>query len=293
MPLTINRQCKLLFLSLTASGLLAGCAGFTGIRTPLYDGEPIVYDEEAATIYDEHKEIVGKEKEHYLRDDYSSDMWGSSLEFTEEESVLLEQGSYVIGKDLPAGRAVLHGEDSNFAPNMRIIHVGTLTITDEDNSIYFKTLFNDASGIKDAVVDLREGHTIEIVGDGPEVSVSYDSTADLSSENQLIAGIYEVGKHIEPGSYEITNISAPRTTELYWFQKEKEPRVIELVVSGYAMTEEELDIEREKGNINATEYELQLEAIKNSASNQPTFTLELGDKLYIPMIFSLELVKME
>lgn len=293
MPTRSNKNFKLLFLSLGASWILAGCAQFAGIRTPLYDGEPIVYDEEAATIYENHKEITGDEKEYYVRHDFSPDLWTPSLEFSGESTILLEQGTYEIGKDLPAGRAVLHGEDSDFAPNMRIIHVGTVTITDENESKYFETLFNDASGIKDAVVDLREGHTIEVVGDSPEITVTYVQSDDLSSENQLIAGLYEVGEHIEPGDYSITNIAAPRTTELYWFQEGKEPRVIELLATGYTMTEEELDSEWEKGNINETEYNLQLDEIKKKADTQPTIELESGDKLYLPMIYSLKLVETE
>ncbi|WP_080145841.1 hypothetical protein [Marinilactibacillus piezotolerans] len=289
----ISRLVRIGFLIFLGS-LLSGCAGFTGLRTPLYDGEPVQYNEEAAEIYEERQEVTGDEKAYYFRYELSPDLWEPALSFTEAEPIILEEGTYEVGTDLPAGRAVLQGADSEFAPHLRIIHVGNITIYDDQEKVYFESLFNDASGIKYATVDLKLGHTVEVIGDSPEITVSYTESALPASGNQLIAGQYEVGKQIEPGTYQLANIQAPRKTILYWLQQGLEnPRVIELIPSGGLLTEEVLLEQWENGLISSTEYELQMEKMTSGQENDPTIEFETGDKIYLPMLHSLELNKIE
>lgn len=272
---------------------LFGCSGYAGIRIPTYDGEPVQVDEEAVAAYRDHREIIGENKKLYLKESFSPSLNEPALEFTGEDSILLESGQYTIGEDLPAGRVYMRGADSNFAPDQRIIHVGTMTIMDEEDNLYFETLFNDAAGIKEAYIDLREGHMIEVVGENPEIIVNYEDSMQVDTNTILITGQYEVGKQIDSGTYEIANVLTPGVGIMYWFQGDEMPRVIELSLPQATMTEEELAEERKSGYLNETEYQLQLEAIEQAEAQRPTVTLEIGDRLSLPMVHTLELIKVE
>ncbi|WP_225743005.1 hypothetical protein [Marinilactibacillus sp. Marseille-P9653] len=274
-------------------GFLSGCSGYAGIRTPTYDGEPVQIDEEAVAAYRDHREIIGENKKLYLQKPFSPSLNEPALDFTEGDPVLLESGQYTIGEDLPAGRVYMRGADSNFAPDQRIIHVGTVTIMDEEDNLYFETLFNDAAGIKEAYIDLREGHLIKVVGENPEIMVNYEDSMQVDTSTTLITGQYEVGKQIDPGTYEIANVITPGVGVMYWFQGDQIPRIIELSVPQATMTEEELAEERKAGYLNETEYQLQLEAIEQAETQRPTVNLETGDRLSLPMVHTLELIKVE
>src|SRR5699024_5728610 len=45
---------------------------------------------------------------------------------------------------------------------------------------------------------------------------------------RVTAGIYEVGVHLEAGTYEVLDVFAPQSTELYLFREGEEPRVFEV-----------------------------------------------------------------
>lgn len=291
--LKLQNKITQIFGTIMLIGFLAGCSSYAGIRTPTYDGEPVQIDEEAVAAYRDHREIIGKNKELYLKESISPSLNDPALDFTGEDPVLLESGHYTIGEDLPAGRVYMRGTDSDFAPDKRMIHVGTVTIMDEEDHLYFETLFNDAAGIKEAYVDLREGHTIKVVGENPEVMVHYEDPMQVDTRTILITGQYEVGKQIDSGVYEIANVVAPGVGSMYWYQGDEIPRIIELSMPQATMTKEELANERKDGYINETEYQLQLEAIEQAETQRPTVSLEAGDRLSIPMVHTLELIKVE
>lgn len=83
---------------------LTSCSKYTGLRTPLYDGQPIKPDEEAIEVYQASAEVIGAEKDFYIRYVFSEDILQESLDYPKAEPVLLEEGRYLIGTDLPAGR---------------------------------------------------------------------------------------------------------------------------------------------------------------------------------------------
>lgn len=284
------KQFRTAFLLLTFL-FLSGCSPFTGLRKPLYDGSPVEADEEAIAVYQESYEITGFEKEYYMRYLFSEDIHLESLNYPEEEPVLLEEGLYTIGEDLPAGRVSLLGNESVFTAENNVVHVGNMIIRDEEGKVYFENLFHSTYGQLVAQVDFIEGHTIEIIGSDPEITVFY---ADEFPENpyilmdppqlllnldrlvtpqpvvmdeeansvQLTAGIYEVGVHLEPGLYEIQTVIAPHATELFLFHEDEEVRVFELLPS------EEKDME---------EF--------------PQIELIEGDKIFSSLVSQLELVQ--
>lgn len=166
---------------------LSGCTSFSGIRTPKYNGEPFVADKEKIAAYQNSREVIGEEKEFYLQEPFSKDITNPSLDFIDHEPVLLEEGTYVVGEDLPAGRVNLYGQayDPNWTviedpnappqyPEVPTYSVGTLTIRDQEDILYFKNLFHMMYGNLTAQVDFIEGHIIEITGVEPAFVAFYD-----------------------------------------------------------------------------------------------------------------------
>lgn len=169
--------------------LLSGCTTFSGIRTPKYNGKPFIIDEEKIEAYQNSKEIIGEEKALYMTESFSEDINNPSLEFVNHEPILLEEGTYVVGEDFPAGRVNIYGEA--YDPNMDVMtdpnappeygypdvpefSVGTITIRDEQEMLYYKNLFHMMYGNLQAQIDFIEGHTIEITGVEPAFVVFYD-----------------------------------------------------------------------------------------------------------------------
>lgn len=289
-----NRPIILLFMF---SVLLAGCSDFNGLREPLYDGKPVKPDEEAIAIYHETREITGDEKDYYMRYPFSSAITDPSLAYPDEEPLLLEDGEYVIGEDIPAGRATLIGNESVFGSENTVIHVGNLTIRDEEEMVYFENVFHSEYGPLITQVDLIAGHTLEIIGTGPEITVFYSETLPedpyvlmdppellvnlerldfqqpiIEDEEsvRLAAGIYEVGEHLKPGVYALGTVFAPHNTEMFVFHEGEEPRVYELITT--PMPDEGME---------------EPEVLEQES--YPEIELEMGDKIYPSLVHSLEL----
>lgn len=175
-------------LSLTSLAiLLSACSSFTGIRTPRYDGQPFIEQPDKIAAYAANQEIIGEEKELYVMEPFSEDMLAPSLPYEDHEPVLLEEGTFTVGVDLPASRVTMLGEKddpmvlipgSNEDPWAPLqpdeYEVGTMTIRDTDGNFYFENMFHPMYGVMITQVDLIEGHTIEIIGNNPKVVIFYD-----------------------------------------------------------------------------------------------------------------------
>lgn len=285
------KKLKHLMILSALACILIGCSGFNGLRKPLYDGSPIEPDEEAIAIYQTSREITGDEKDYYFRYPFSEAIYEESLTYPDEEPLLLEEGEYIIGEDLPVGRASLLSNESVFTRENTVIHVGNFTIRDERGEVYFENLFHSEYGQLGVQVDLIPGHTIEIIGEYPEITVFYAETfpedpyilmnppevlmnlerLDIQnpvSQNgdrlELTAGIFEVGEHIDPGKYAIQNVTAPHNTELFLFRGGEETRVFELLLTP------ELETAEQEG---------------------PIIELQTGDKIIPHLVNQLTLVR--
>lgn len=307
--------------------LLSGCSSFTGLRTPRYDGQPFVPQPDKIAAYEKNREILGEEKELFIRESFSEDMFAPSLAYENHEPVLLEEGTYVVGEDFPASRVTLFGEKNDptvsidgvnndpwMPPQPEEYEVGTLTIRDAAGNFYFEHMFHPFYGTMMTQVDLIEGHTIEIIGNNPSVIIFYDEMlpedpyvfdtrwedylAELEAQGatlyeheegaeeefagiefieaeqikplevledgnviELRAGVYEVGVHFEPGTYEITDQISPSHTELYLFQNGEETRVFEL-------------------SKNLTGLFMGSVVTPDNSEEKPIIELQAGDKIY-------------
>lgn len=288
---------KLLVASLLGIALfLSSCTTFNGVRKPLYNGEPVAPNEEAIEVYQTSREIVGVEKEFYLRYPFSEAIQESSLDYTNEDPVLLEEGTYIIGEDIPAGRVSLIGNESVFTSENNAVHVGNLMIRDAADAVYFENLFHTDYGQLVSQVDFIEGHTIEVIGDDPQITAFYTATlpddpyilmdppellmnlerldfqqpvVTVGASVTLTAGIYEVGEHLEAGQYNVVTVQAPHNTELIRFRAGEEPAVYELRQT----------------------FEMEEESSKEISVDYPTIELQDGDKIYPSLVRTLQLVK--
>lgn len=284
---------------------LTSCSKYTGLRTPLYDGQPIKPDEEAIEVYQASAEVIGAEKDFYIRYVFSEDILQESLDYPEAEPVLLEEGRYLIGTDLPAGRASLLGNESSFSIEHYDVHVGNLIIRDEAGDVYFENLFHSEYGQLTAQLDLIQGHEITIIGKDPEITVFYEenlpknpyvlmdvpdlikntgriniqqpvNSIDGGKIVRLTAGIYEVGLHIPAGEYILSDLIAPHNTEMYLFQESLSPRVIELLMEPPTYLEV---------------LEDSAEEIQTRKDKTATVQLLVGDKIYLNLVEQLELIQ--
>ena len=289
-------KCKGFILVAFLSFILTGCSSFNGIRQPLYDGNPVLEDEEAIETYQASREITGKEKDYYFRYPFSEAIYNKSLDYPVAEPLLLEEGEYIIGEDLPAGRVSLLSNESFFSRENAVIHVGNMIIYDEQDVIYFENLFHSEYGQLVAQVDFISGHRIEIIGEQPEITVFYEESFPeepymlmtppevlvnlerIDVKNPIIyedeavelsAGIFEVGVHLEPGSYVIQSVDAPHNTEMYLLRLGEEPRVFELLIPS------------------------DVEIIEENFEDYPNIRLQLGDKIYPHLVKNLRLVKVD
>lgn len=106
----------------------------------------------------------------------------------------LEDGQYVVGEDVPAGRYVITGQEP-----------GNLMIENNENrnTSIMETL-NDEDidmGVPSATVDLTEGDEIELMG--LELT-TFTPVKERTRSDVLTTGTWDVGTDIEPGSYEVT-----------------------------------------------------------------------------------------
>lgn len=280
---------------------LTSCANFEGLRSAHYDGDPVTENELAIKKYHDDSEIIDKEKEYYIRYSLSKDILKPSLDYSHEEAFLLEDGQYIIGEDLPAGRVSLLGNESIFTSENYDVHVGNMIIRDEQGDIYFENLFHSAYGVLVSQLDFIDGHEIEVIGKESQITVFYsedfpDNPYELMELPELIqnlgqedlldpirifengetinlrAGIYEVGRHLESGQYEVRKIEAPHHTEMYIFRKNIDPQVIELL----------------QNKPNNSENEKQ-----DKATNVVKIELKDGDKIYLQLVNNLELKLLE
>lgn len=295
---------------------MSACSNFQGLRTPLYDGEPFVANEESIEAYEDSREIVGEEKEYFLRYEMSQDIKESSLPFSDEEPVLLEEGEYIIGEDIPSGRVFLLGNQSYFQANEhQRVRIGNLIIRDQEDRVYFENHFHGAFGVLFTEVDFKEGHSVEIIGDRPEITAFYteqmpenpyvlmelpeviENTREMEEllpdrspvqeGARLHSGIWEVGVHIEAGTYALTEFVAPREAEMYVFsQTEETPRVFALtndLTSQLPLFENSQDLEDAfaEGRLTWEEYEREQMLLLAGEDSEVIIELQVGDTIYL------------
>lgn len=216
---------------------LTGCTGWTGLIPEQYDGKQIERDEEAIEAFEDRQEIVGKAKELYLDEPFSSNIHQPALSFEGTTETLLEEKMYVIGEDLPESRYL-------FAIVEPGRNSGHIRLEDAEGNRIADEYLDIQSGIMTVELDLHEGNLLHVSG-GEKLGIYASASGELADElpisgwieemnrvasedsNTLQTGIWEVGAQLSAGEYKL--VDQPRTGFIYIFSKnETEPRIIEM-----------------------------------------------------------------
>lgn len=278
--------------------LLTGCASFTGLRAPRYDGQLIEQNDEAIQLYNDHSQVDEESESLYLRYTLSDSLFEPSMDFTDNDAVELNEGQYTVGEELPEGRVYLQGESSDFSPERWIIHTANVIIRDEEEAVVFEQHFQDDVGTMQAFVDLREGHTVTLTGNDPILFVDYADQSVLPEAPDgtvtLFSGHYEVGNQIEAGEYTIEGVISPRASELYIFTEDADTLIIDLhsrLNPTRIISEEDNQEMLDSGEITQDMFEMNELFRERYEENKPTLVLNEGETLYLPMVNQLILKK--
>lgn len=176
---------------------------------------------EKVQAYEDNFEILGEERDELIGDVSETIYESIDREHTDLEEIIIfpidKLGEQVTP---PAGRYRIGvGEFSmTNAPQS-----GRIVIYDENDKLLMDELYDQFYGVGSVTVDLNGSHTVHADG--------IDSLSLLPVETafatDLHAGIYEVGKDIEAGAYEI--MAELGFGYLYLFEEGKEPRVFEFL----------------------------------------------------------------
>lgn len=250
-------------LLVAVSFLLSGCGGWKGLMPEKYDGIDVQRDEAVIETYSKTKEIVGANKDLYILEPFSESLLKPSLPLSEFDFFELEPGEYISGEDFPAGRYQFRYTSELLEPHL--MNNATLRVTDETGQLITEELLTPYK-IGYVETDLYEGTKVSLAGEN--FSVEMGANKELSSllniqpleagELMLTNGVWEVGKHLEAGTYVLSEL--PLGGYLYLFDHTTDPRVFELRVQA--------ELDEETGEFVPVEIHLEL-------------TVKTGQKIYV------------
>lgn len=173
--------------------------------------EEKVVTSDKINAYHDNSEVIGDEKDEMVADISHTIYESIDREQTQSDFITVQ----VIDKEgeevqVPEGRYMISG-----------IAAGTVTVRDKQGDILYETpLVSEGIGIGMVTLDLTEDHVIHVDG----FEEAFIQPAEDLPPNELGAGIWEVGKDIEPGKY---TAQGSEYGYLQLFQEEKSPKVYE------------------------------------------------------------------
>lgn len=214
--------------------VLSGCSSFVGLASERYDGHKLEKDTGSIEAYEQRQEIVGRAKELYLTEPFSTDMTHSSLSFKSEPWQVLESKTYTIGKDLPESRYIISlGEESA---------KGNVRLEDSEGVLKVEEYLHANMGVVRVEADFYTGDQLIISGSekGELLAFSTENLPEEFNESWIFSslppeeggvvlgtGVWRIGEQIESGEYELIN--QPKNGYVYIFSPDElEPSVIEL-----------------------------------------------------------------
>lgn len=107
------------------------------------------------------------------------------------KTITLNEGIYRVGDNIQPGRYIVGSKNR-----------GNLFINDGKRAFNINEIIG--TGDEDVIVQIEDGQKIEIKTSN---DVHFKPVKDKIYEGEISAGIYEVGKHIEPGTYKFTALN--------------------------------------------------------------------------------------
>lgn len=189
--------------------------------------------------YQENNEIIGEEKDELIGDISPTIYETVDRNNEDAEEVIIfpveRPGSSVIP---PPGRYTIYPNQVGGDPI-----AGRVVVYDENEVLLVEETIDSNFGLSGVTVNLDGSHTVYI--DGLD-HVSIVPTPNEGSSNELGAGIWEVGKDIEPGNYTVEAESDYFYGYLQLFEEGKEPRVFEILNNPTRST---VNVDLEEGQI--------------------------------------------
>jgi len=213
----------LMFILLFSSSLIVACSD-----------EP----EESVLLYQENNEIIGEEREEIIGEidllllgeedrtnEAAEEIFISPMERS-GESVTPPPGRYWIGA----------GEFDGTPQSGRVL------VYDEDDQLLIEEVIDSFYGVSSVTVSLNGQQTVH--ADGMDHLLI--TPVDTQFSNELTAGIWTVGKDIEPGNYTVYAGSEQIFGYLLLYRAEEEPRVFEILNNP---SESTIDVDLEEDDI--------------------------------------------
>ncbi|WP_208560080.1 hypothetical protein [Marinilactibacillus kalidii] len=179
------RKMKVLTLMLASGVVLAACSTDDNATDEMSDADETTEETSDAAMDTEEDETE------------ASGGAQGAMSDTLDGVKTLTDGEYVVGEDLPAGRYEITGKEP-----------GNLLIeNNDDRNTNILEILEDGSmnmGVPSVTTDLTDGTKIAL-NDLEETR--FEPVSERTLSNVLSTGTWEVGKDIEPGSYEVTTNS--------------------------------------------------------------------------------------
>lgn len=179
---------------------------------------------EKAKAYHENSEIIGEERDEVIGEVSKSIYESIDRKNTDAEPVVLEafpkEGAEV---QLPEGRYTISGQTA-----------GTVTIYDEEGAVLYEAVMGEEQLA--ITLDLLDSHTVHVDG----FEAAYIEPTETALSHELGAGIWEVGKDIEPGKFEAHNSFGYGYLQL--FTEGEPPQVYEFHGEGIGQDPIELEL---------------------------------------------------
>ncbi|MHA6253273.1 hypothetical protein [Oceanobacillus sp. CAU 1775] len=177
---------------------------------------------EKVAAYQDNFEILGEERDELIGDVSDTIYESIDRDATDPEEIFLSS----IGKDgvqitPPAGRYWIGSMGFSGAPES-----GRIVVYDEDDKLLIDQLYDQGFGGSSVTVDLNGTHTVHIDG----LNEAQITPVETEFYNELTSGIWEVGKDVEAGEYDIMGTDYG-FGYLHVFEEGKEPRVFEFLNS--------------------------------------------------------------
>lgn len=206
-----------LYVGMLGMLLLVGCNDVKGLP----DEKAEIYDENHEIIGDEKQEIIGKTNP-VIFESFSRKKHKATNKTMELDIEKIEQS----GIHLPTGRYQLSGDVT-----------GRILVFDANGKEVFQELINQQGGVESVVLNIENTYTIKADG----FINAYALPVDTKYANELSAGLWEVGKDIKPGEYDVSADAG--LGHLQVLEKDGKPRLYELISSKFVNTKSEIQLQ--------------------------------------------------
>jgi hypothetical protein len=193
---------------------------------------------EKVSVYQENNEIIGKEREE-LVGEVSSTLYETTDRKNEEAEEIIQTSLERSGASFtpPAGRYWISPGFADGPPQS-----GRLLIYDDTDVLLIDEVIDHSFGVWSVTVDLDGSHRVSVDG----IDQIQITPVETEPSTELTAGIWVVGKDINPGNYTVKADNDFAFGYLHIYEEGEMPRVFEVLNNP---SESTIDVELTEGQI--------------------------------------------